>query len=663
MDLTQQKINNLKQNLQQKRIKLELLDINMHTIETLEGIAISGSITANADSDIRRQGNITLAIPTAFNGSMDIFDGEVFSVGGKIWLDKYIKISVGINNEWYKMGVFLINQPTRKVSATEYTLSFNCVDLMAKLTGLRQGQLTERNVDIPQGTIQDGVYVRTKTLDTIISTITELGHFYKYAIYPIPSAYEYLPYDIKLSTDSTVYDILKNIKEILPTWQMYFDLDGTFIFEPIPSGENGVVFDLDRSSYISDDLSLSFENVKNQVVVYGRTNSLSYYTENVAYENGTLILKYASVNPQTLTIGGVTFGFLTLPKPNTEPLTKVEIWSGDTQLIYSHGDIKAELVKYGNSTSSFGKNYETTQIEVDAIPANEICFIRIFSTQDSKVDDNGYIDINQSMVFEFMGKENASYTLVNDNKESPFYINASYQQENYYAGLATTPNGSNYGEVYDLTLNSDNVLLTNGTIITFMANANNISGAKINLKANNMVYVAQNIPLVANIWENEKRPIIQANKVSNNYTIYELRYETANGGQLVFMGRCPYALSKIFSGGEYDNIKSDQLAYERCVWELYSASNLNDSISLSIVPNYLLDVNRKIPYDTTYFSHQSYVVRGKQFKTNNKKNFYVKKSSISYFIIKNITFPLSVDNTGQSITANRIYSSGNLIGG
>ena len=79
---------------------------------------------------------------------------------------------------------------------------------------------------------------------------------------------------------------------------------GVLRIEPIPSGVRDIVYDIDTNKYITDTLSVSFSNVKNQVVVYGRLNTLSYYTENtdtvatnVVYEdNGayiTLILKYA----------------------------------------------------------------------------------------------------------------------------------------------------------------------------------------------------------------------------------------------------------------------------------------------------------------------------------------------------------------------------------
>ena len=61
---------------------------------------------------------------------------------------------------------------------------------------------------------------------------------------------------------------------------MYFNNDGILIIEPIPSGKNAIVYNIDAEQYISDSTNCDFENVKNQIVIYGRLNTLTYFAEN-----------------------------------------------------------------------------------------------------------------------------------------------------------------------------------------------------------------------------------------------------------------------------------------------------------------------------------------------------------------------------------------------
>jgi len=218
MQLTQDRIDMLKKNLRNQRIRVELLDISLKPIESIEGVVINGSITANANSQIRRSGNLTIAIPinkgeTSF---LDIIDGYTISVNGKIWIDKLLKIYIGIDNYfvlpmetiWYKLGVFLINQPIMNYDSENYTISFNCVDQMVKLTGDRQGQLTGQTVIIPNVEYTYDSEDPTKiisqqkiiTTDALRAVIQEVFNINKFTIYPISStsSYYYLPYEIKV---------------------------------------------------------------------------------------------------------------------------------------------------------------------------------------------------------------------------------------------------------------------------------------------------------------------------------------------------------------------------------------------------------------------------------------------------------------------------------
>lgn len=252
-DLSQLKVRN-------QRIKVDLLNFNFQTINSLEGKVTDGSISIDATSDIRRTCNITLVVEDST---------DIIAPGGQVWLDKFIKVYVGTdnprnNNEtvWNNMGLFLINNPESVYNATTNTITFEGLDLMAKLTGRRNGQLPAVTTVVP---------AESKVADVVKQTITQLGGFDKYIIQD--AGYE-IPYDIKKDMGSTIYDLLVEIRDLYSDWEMFFDVDGVFHWQQIPNGINEpVVLDfnqLKQKVIISETVDVDFENVKNHIIVYGR---------------------------------------------------------------------------------------------------------------------------------------------------------------------------------------------------------------------------------------------------------------------------------------------------------------------------------------------------------------------------------------------------------
>ena len=252
-DLSQLKVRN-------QRIKVDLLNFNFQTINSLEGKVTDGSISIDATSDIRRTCNITLVVEDST---------DIIAPGGRVWLDKFIKVYVGTDNPrngnktvWNNMGLFLINNPESVYNATTNTITFEGLDLMAKLTGRRNGQLPAVTTVVP---------AESKVADVVKQTITQLGGFDKYIIQD--AGYE-IPYDIKKDMGSTIYDLLVEIRDLYSDWEMFFDVDGVFHWQQIPNGINEpVVLDfnqLKQKVIISETVDVDFENVKNHIIVYGR---------------------------------------------------------------------------------------------------------------------------------------------------------------------------------------------------------------------------------------------------------------------------------------------------------------------------------------------------------------------------------------------------------
>lgn len=252
-DLIQMKVRNIK-------IKVEVLNFNFQTVNSLEGRVTSGSISVDATSDIRRTCSITLVVDRA---------DTMIAPGGELWIDKFIKVYQGVDNPrdngatvWWNMGIFLINNPNSVYNSTTRTITFEGLDLMAKLSGRRNGQLPAVTTVIP---------AESKIANVVKQTITQLGGFNKYIIEDIGYT---VPYDIKKDMGSTIYDLLVELRDLYAGWEMFFDVDGVFHWQQIPDGVNEpVVLDFDQLSQqliINDSIDVDFENVKNNIIVYGR---------------------------------------------------------------------------------------------------------------------------------------------------------------------------------------------------------------------------------------------------------------------------------------------------------------------------------------------------------------------------------------------------------
>ena len=87
----------------------------------------------------------------------------------------------------------------------------------------------------------------------------------------------------------------------------------------------------------------------------------------------------------------------------------------------------------------------------------------------------------------------------------------------------------------------------------------------------------------------------------------------------------------VCAGDEYDNIYSNDLAEQRARYEIYLRSRLHDSINITTVPIYWLDVNNIIEYNLPNGNGQS-----------------------DLWLVKSINTDISTEGT-QSISAIRYY--------
>ena len=184
--ITQDQYNVVKQRYRRIIIKIDLLNFDFQVVGSIEGNLTTGGININANSDIRRTCNITIVIK---NHTFKI------DTGGQIWLDKYIKIYYGIIDNslkeiiWTNMGIYLINNPNHIYDAVNNTISFAGIDLMAKISGARNGYFDWL---YNFGMIEKGSNIREFFIDSL-----QLAGFTKYNIEDLlvwnEEAQQYLP--------------------------------------------------------------------------------------------------------------------------------------------------------------------------------------------------------------------------------------------------------------------------------------------------------------------------------------------------------------------------------------------------------------------------------------------------------------------------------------
>ena len=347
-------------------IKINLLNFSYQTIDSLEGLTISGNINMDATSDLRRSCQVKLAIK---DSSFDV------SAGGKIFLDRYIQIFVGIEHIrtgeiiWFNKGIYLINAPSYVYDGTTNTLTFEGLDLMSKMTGARNGYLIGMTYKIPQGSDVRGA---------IIAVLNEAG-FTRYAVDSIEQT---VPYDMTFDQGSTQYSILAALRDILPNYQIYFDEDGVFHYTMIPSGENESVV-IDDSTWekviISEQINVDFESVKNVIEVFGRTHDVQHYSSSTTLSGSTLNLTIASL---TSLAEFIMIGFT--PTVNVSGNINLSVNSfGSKSLVDSNGNFVTNL----DANTYYVASYQS----------------------------NG--------TWLFLGHLQAYATISDTNPESPFYIN------------------------------------------------------------------------------------------------------------------------------------------------------------------------------------------------------------------------------------------------
>ena len=546
VNITEQQYSIVKQPYRDLYCKVDLLNYQFQVVDEIGGVVVSDSWTISATSDIRRTGVISL-IP-------DNMDAYRIQAGSKIFLDKYVQVYIGIKDNttdeivYNNMGIYLINNPTHSFDSTNNQITLQLIDLMSKLTGLRNGYLTGYEYQLKEG--QD---VR----EIIIAVLAEAG-FDNYNIEINEEDYQTIQYDMAIEGTGTLYDILNTINQNqYINYQMYFDVNGVFHFNRIPmTGQDTVMVDDDiwKYAYMSHDVTTDYESLKNHIIVLGKTHTATNYSADCTYD---------SVNKTfNMTCAGVKRERNHIKLAFTTPSDLEPTIIGETYYIRLNDwmtyKIKANLGGYNFSLKP--NTYYVIKLQNFPRASISISGAQNTTTYTLKAPIEG-IDEN-----EIVGS-NISITAKSIQEAiSQGYIITSYDKEN----LTITTNR---------TLNADAAL---NNRLTYVYNTRGIDDVY-------WQFMGEYQPRAEVMETNPQSPF------DVNGTVGDIKI--------------------VLSGGDYDNISTSELALERARWELYTRCRLLDSLTLTCIPIYWLDVN--------------WLISIKLPTENEVKRFIIKEISIS----------------------------------
>lgn len=638
--------------------RVTIMTFDFITTDEITGVVIGNpSYTNDSTSDIRRTMTIML-YPT--DATFDV------TVGSKVWMDKYVKVEIGVQKdfddtiEYFNMGVFVIDNPSKTYSATENSLTLNCIDIMSRLTGIRGGVIEGITHVIPQN---------SNVRKTIIAILKE-GRINRYVVDECEID---VPYDITVDGGSSLYDLLKELVNILPNYQIYFDVDGVFHYDKIPSGQNEPIMvndDVWEQILIDYDTTYDFENVKNCIEVIGGAHDNPLYISTINYqrdsiwdevcEDPSIVVESAKIripisvsneeelNEFYMNLNGV--------KPNEYRL--------DNSL-YKAGYICIEFPPLYEAVGKVSINgfrfvFEDFEPLVNQILMNNPIILDVTEQQPhyvyirlSKINGYGWsreTDRWGSTTYQadYIGEYQPRATVYETNPSSPFFDSI-----NYHCDASYSPNSASHGTIDGQPVDTLNIFVDEAwenlddslRTMVFQYSLSSSSDAPMDISS--VMKTTDGYCKVAVYYKDGAKYILPTSEGSQ-LTVGKIRadlltqgthiarYEYGGTYSQIIMPYQPNTLGTlriVCSGDEYDNIWSDDLAMQRAKFELYQKCRLLDTVTINVVPQYWLDTNWLVEI------------------TLPNKNGIEEKNQ---YLIKSITTDGGVDGS-QSLTLMRYY--------
>lgn len=348
---------------------IEVRNNDNQVMGTLKKIKPLGSLSIDADSDIRRTFSLTIALAEDEQAAETL-------------LQNYMKyrfyIQIGLYSyetnsyHYYPLGDFIITDAGTAYHATDHSITFQLSDRMAELNGTVNGQLfgaQETIFKVPEPEETDSPSIKTlihaflkKHSRIKALLISDIGQFdgleaynKDYNAYRMENPHwDKLPYDLSFDAGSTILDMLITFRDLYPNYQVYMDCGGTLCFDMIPSCENNMaVLDNDffQQVLISEQVSYDRSAIRNVTEVFGRCYEIDRYTEHSEWVPDSSILQLNFTDDTTIknTIQLFAFQIAAEDEAAREEPVRIRILDGEYSLFheYNHAVVRKSEIKSG----------------------------------------------------------------------------------------------------------------------------------------------------------------------------------------------------------------------------------------------------------------------------------------------------------------------------
>lgn len=393
MTPTRQDIELLKSHNKKIRMTIKLFDsVTYQEIDNITGNVVSASYDKTYNSDIRATCSLTISIPNKRNINLDF---------EKTWNKRMVELYCGIydfkTSTWreYSLGRMLMESGKTTYNGTTQQISLNLVDLMASLTESRGSQIGS-DTHIPA--TSTGTSVR----NVLISIIGEFATFKRYNICEFEDT---IPYDLDFGNGIYPIEMLKKILDLFPYYEMFYDEEGIFTVQPIPTKVEDPI-DIDK--YILDECLISegkennFSNIKNTTEIWGKELDCDYAAVSCVQSESTYNVTIDS--SFTAYVDGETYAVY--PNANSVAQQKMNIQNLGAYKIYKM-----------NGAGIY------VEIEAGAMKANTAYCIRYFQNKFVLVGELQIRCIVQEIVEEPSTEAKAYYKSQNNCENVEWVIN------------------------------------------------------------------------------------------------------------------------------------------------------------------------------------------------------------------------------------------------
>ena len=675
-DLTGDDYRVVRQTVLDIRVRFEMYDDKDNYIGSIDGNVVNGSCSIDAESDIRRSFSITIY--------PDLRSKLLIDEQGYIWINKFVHIYIGIIDmqtgeprEW-KFGEFLFTNVNTTYDPTTNQMSVNCADMMCLLDGSKNGELGQLNIIYPayeeneQGIPTHYNTIRNAVIDTVSQLgrikdwqIDEIGEYNAMPLYnedwrqyriesmvelpdgTMQAMWDTIPFDQEFSAGTTVLTILNTFRDLYPNYESYFNEDGVYCMNMVPSGdEDPVIIDNSffQSVYISENTSVDLTTVRNISHVWGQVLDTDFFSDTSTYEDGTykielegyiddqntnykngdkIAFRVVSIDngeayyPQTMVYnqgmyGCVIDGFPTVLDSTYKVIFTVpEMNEADETYIQINGDIILPI--YINGYESFMDAHtwqKGQQVALEIYPVDGVYYafyneqlenqdtlrlqvnnlepIPIFDENTEKFLSKDKLEVDNVYVFKIKSKN------VGNSNEFRAYWLGSWQAQ----GICALVDGERGGDL----LYVNTALKVNEDVTTGyfrLEDGEFYAERSVDPDTGEFIYSGKYLKAMGVVYYQED--IDTYYRVVRRYSKeYFQEVYACPSVRLKVIPESPFTCQKI---GEYmdvmtddKNITSSSLAVARADWEVYKQARLTDSITLTTTLCPFADVNIKIEY-------------------------------------------------------------------